>query len=64
MVTTREMRSFAADCLRWADEADNPSDREIIFHAARAWISTASFIEHRLREGDELACDDLRAKLN
>ena len=64
MVTTREMRLFAADCLRWAGETDNPSARQIIFHAALTWTNTASLIERRLSEGYELVCDDLRMKLN
>ena len=64
MVTTHEMRLFAAECLRWAGEADNPSNREIIFRAARTWTDTASFIERRLSEGDRLACAGLRIKLN
>lgn len=64
MVTTREMRAFAADCLQWASEAENPSNREIIAHTARVWIGTAAFIDRRLGDGYELACDDLRTKLN
>lgn len=64
MVTTKEMRVFAADCLQWAREAENPSNRQIIAHAARVWLGTAAFIERRLGEGDRLACDDLRSKLN
>jgi hypothetical protein len=58
------MRLFATDCLRWAAEVSNPSDREIIVSAAQMWLRTASFIEHRLREGDTLMCDDLRMKLD
>lgn len=64
MVTTEELRSFAADCLRWAGEAGNPSDREIISHTARMWTATASLIERRLSEGYQLACADLRTKLD
>jgi hypothetical protein len=63
MVTTREIRVFAADCQRWAREAENSSDRETITRAARVWLSTAAFTERRLGERAE-PCDDLRMKLN
>ena len=30
MVTPREMREFALECLRWSDETENASQREIM----------------------------------
>ena len=64
MVTPHEMRLFGRDCLRWADESSNPSDRDIICRAARMWTSTAAPIEQQLREGYALASPDLRRKLD
>ena len=64
MITTREMRTFASECLRWADDESNPSHRETIFRAARVWFATANMIERALEDGDELRSPDLRSKLN
>ena len=64
MVTTSEMRAFALDCARWAEQASNPSDRETIRRVARQWISTASGIERRIDDGWELVCPDLKKKLD
>jgi hypothetical protein len=64
MVTTREMRLFAADCRRWANQISNPSDQETLFRAARMWTQTAVEIDRIVREGGRLACKDLRTKLN
>ena len=64
MVTTGEMRMFAVDCSRWAEQASNPSDRETILRVARHWMRTASGIERRLDEGWELVCPDLKRKLD
>jgi len=64
MVTASEMRMFALDCSRWAEQASNPSDRETILRVAREWVNTASGIERRLANGFELACPDLRKKLD
>ena len=63
MVTTGEMRMFAVDCSRWAEQASNPSDRETILRVARQWMLTASGIERRLDDGWEL-CPDLKKKLD
>jgi hypothetical protein len=64
MVTTAQMRTFAFDCSRWAERAGNPSDRETILRVARQWMDTASGIERRVANGFELACSDLRKKLD
>ena len=64
MVTTEDMREFALDCLRWAERASNPSDRQTMLRLARMWMDTASGIERRIDDGWELACPDLRTKLN
>jgi hypothetical protein len=64
MVTPEEMRLFAADCLRWSHQTDNPSHRDLMIRVARTWVSTAAAIERRLSMGDELALPDLRSKLD
>jgi hypothetical protein len=63
-VTTTEMRVFARDCSHWVEQASNPSDRETILGAARRWTRIATQIEGRVDEGWELACADLRSKLD
>jgi hypothetical protein len=65
MVTSREMRLFALDCLRWAEEAAaNASQRELMLRVAKTWMSTASTIERHISNGGKLAAPDLRNKLN
>ena len=64
MVTTAEMRMFVLDCLNWAEHASNPSDRETMLRVARMWMNTASGIERCIDNGGELACPDLRSKLD
>jgi hypothetical protein len=58
------MRLFALDCLRWSEEADNASTRDIMVQLAKTWMSTASAIERRASSGYQLASPDLRAKLD
>jgi hypothetical protein len=65
MVTPEEMRIFALECLRWSDEvADDPSNRDLMVRIAKHWMQTASAIERRISNGEELACADLRNKLD
>ena len=64
MVTPNEMRVFALECLRWSEETDNPSQRDLMVQIAKTWMGTASAIERRVSHGDELACPDLRSKLD
>jgi hypothetical protein len=64
MVTPDEMRLFALECLRWSEEADDPSQRDLMVQIARTWMGTASAIDRRISSGDELACPDLRSKLD
>jgi hypothetical protein len=63
MVTPQEMRLFALECLRWSEEADDASQRDLMIRVARNWMDTASTIERRVSSGDALA-DDLRIKLD
>ena len=65
MVTPEEMRVFALECLRWSDEAaGDPSNRDLMVRIAKHWMQTASAIERRVSSGEELACADLRNKLD
>jgi hypothetical protein len=64
MVTPEEMRVFALECLRWSDEAGDPSNRDLMVRIAKHWMQTAWAIECRLSNGEELACGDLRNKLD
>jgi hypothetical protein len=55
MVTTaQEMRLFALECLRWSDQADNASQRELMIQVAKSWMATASALERRIDDGDAL----------
>ena len=64
MVTPEEMRLFALECLRWSEETDNASQRDLMIQIAKTWMNTASAIERHVRDGVELALPDLRTKLN
>ncbi|TMI99831.1 MAG: hypothetical protein E6G97_21375 [Alphaproteobacteria bacterium] len=64
MVTPEEMRLFALECLRWSDQTENPSHRDLMVQLAKTWMNTASAIERHVSNGGELACADLRSKLD
>lgn len=64
MVTPQEMRQFAAECMRWSDQIDNASHRELMIRAAQSWMAIAAALERRLSASDELALPDLRSKLD
>jgi len=64
MVTTKSLRSFAADCLADALKAENPSHREVTVNVARTWAKTADVIDGRVRGGRGEVLPDLRHKLN
>lgn len=64
MVTPDEMRLFALECLRWSEETDNASHRDLMVQIAKTWMSTASTIERRVSDDYELASADLRRKLD
>ena len=63
MVTTHEMRKFAADCLRWSAETKNASHRDLMKQIAKSWVKTASAIERHLQRR-ELELPALQSKLN
>ncbi|MEA2877730.1 MAG: hypothetical protein QOF14_2926 [Hyphomicrobiales bacterium] len=63
MVTPQEMRLFALDCLRWSDETDNASHRDLMLRIAKTWMATAATLERKVDEGFEIFAD-LRPKLD
>jgi hypothetical protein len=64
MVTTKSLRSFAADCLADALTAENPSQRDVIVNVARAWVKTADVIDRYVCDGHGEVFPDLKSKLN
>src|SRR5262245_15681812 len=63
-VTPEQMRLFALECLRWSEEAENASQRDLMIRIARTWMNTAAGIERRQAYGEEAALPDLRTKLD
>jgi len=63
MVTSQEMRLFALESLRWSDETDNASQRDLMMRIAKSWMATASTLEHRA-DTDRDVLADLRDKLD
>ena len=48
MVTPHRRRQFAAECLRWSEETDNASQRDLMIRIAKQWMTTAASIERFL----------------
>ena len=63
-VTTRSLRQFSLDCLLWAEQTRNPSNRQMIVSVARTWLRTAAAIDRSVAAGHGAALPDLRRKLN
>jgi len=57
MVEKDSVMHFCRTCVEWADQATNPSDRQIIINVTRSWLERA-----RLVDGQVLA--DHEARLN
>jgi hypothetical protein len=51
VATPDEMRLFALECLRWAEQADDQSQFDLMLQCARSWMSIASAVEHSVRAG-------------
>ncbi len=66
MTTPAEYREFAFDCLRWADEAPDASQRDTMIGLGRLWMQTAIVVEQYLTlAGDSpMGASVLRSKLN
>jgi hypothetical protein len=63
MVTAQDMRVFSLECLKWADQTTNPSDRALMLRVAHLWMCRASAIDREGIDGGEVV-QDLRAKLD
>jgi hypothetical protein len=63
MVTSQEMREFALECLRWSEETDDPSQRDIMVGLARSWMNAARKIDQHVALGGKVF-KDLRRKLD
>lgn len=50
MTTPAEYRGFAHDCLRWADEATDPGQRDTLIGIARIWTLTAAVVDDYFTE--------------
>ena len=50
MATPDEMRLFALECLRWAEQAEDQSQFDLMLQCARSWMNMASAAEHRASE--------------
>jgi hypothetical protein len=64
MVTAGDMRQFSLECLDWAEQAHNPSDRQIIVRVAARWIATAAAIENKVVDDGILLPPDFRTMLD
>jgi hypothetical protein len=64
MVTTKNLRRFADDCLAWASKQDDPSHKQSIITAALSWKAIADAIDSQVKEGRAEVLDDLKTKLN
>ena len=63
-VTPLDMRLFGLECLRWAEQAADASQRDLMLRVATSWMNTAAAIEGRVGNGDASALPDLRTKLD
>jgi len=66
MTTPAEYRAFAVECLRWADEAKDASQRATYIELARVWMRTSLIVEDAatLTNNVPKLYQDLRAKLD
>ena len=64
LVTTKNLRRFADDCLAWALRQDDPSQKQSIITAALSWKATADAGDGQMQEGRAEVRDDLKTKLS
>jgi hypothetical protein len=62
-VSPVEIREFAAQCLRWSQDTEDRSQRDLIYRVAQDWINTASALDRGMDRGMTLV-GDLRRKLD
>jgi hypothetical protein len=53
-MTPADFRQFARDCQRWADQARNPSHRQIMTDMARTWMQVAMAVERNMGLMEEI----------
>jgi hypothetical protein len=61
-VTTKSMRQFATDCLLWATELKDPSQRQLVVDAVRDWALLAAELDREAQESARTA--DIRSRLH
>ena len=64
MVTTHNLREFSLDCLHWARQARNPSERQTIVSVARFWMNIAETVDRSVADGRQECLRDLKQKLD
>ena len=57
MVGKASVMHFCRTCVEWADQATNPSDRQIIINVTRSWLETARPVDNQM-------LTDYEARLN
>jgi predicted YcjX-like family ATPase len=63
MVTPQQMRDFALECLRWSEQTEDASQRDIMVQLAKTWMHAANKIDcHVIASGETFA--DLHRKLD
>ena len=48
MVTKDNAIQFCRTCVEWAEQATNPSDRQIIVNVARSWLETVRLVDNQI----------------
>jgi hypothetical protein len=48
VVKKDSVMQFCRTCAQWAEQATNPSDRQIIVNVARSWLETARLVDNRV----------------
>jgi len=48
-VSPLDMRLFALECLRWSEETDDASQRDLMVRVARTWMKTALMLDQRVQ---------------
>jgi hypothetical protein len=65
-MTTGDYRGFAIECLRWAEDAADASQRQTFLGIARQWMNAALLIDAgaALLPDASVLSRELRAKLD
>lgn len=66
MTTPAQFNDFAQECVRWAKEAKDASERDTLIRAARLWTQAALLLEPYISLASNPAAlsKELRAKLD